>query len=284
LEEFFTDEDVEDIALDHITQIRALEEDEATRVMKSYRRVRQDLRDRLDALSSKGMDATFTAQKLRGALLQVDLALKEMKGNLLDGMDGASQSAAEMGVGHLIKEIEKWNKKFSGAVQPINLNVVATATKATNFLFNQREASLDRYNGFIRAQFARTLADATIEQSSMGEIVSRMGQFFLGEEWRLHQIVRTELHSVYSQGKMRGLLDLWDEGDGPIPDLKKTLFHPMDNRTGKDSIRLNRHNPIVPIDEPFVEDSTGKVLTYMAPPNRPNDRAILIPYRDSWEK
>lgn len=80
------------------------------------------------------------------------------------------------------------------------------------------------------------------------------------------------------------MLDLWDEGDGEIPDLKKTLFHPMDNRTGKDSKRLSQNNPIVPINEPFIEYSTGKKLEYMAPPNRPNDRAILIPYRDEWKK
>ena len=56
----------------------------------------------------------------------------------------------------------------------------------------------------------------------------------------------------------------------------------MDKRTGEDSKILARNNPIVPIDEPFVENSTGKELVYMHPPNRPNDRAIMIPYRDSW--
>lgn len=284
MEEFFTDDEVEDIAVNHIEAVQKLEEAESARLMKSYRRVRQELRDRLDAMSSKGLDGTFTAQKMRGAMVQVDLALKTMTEDLNEGMTSASEESALLGVEHLIKELEKWNKHFTGAVIPINVNAAAIATKATNFLFNQRESSLRQYSDIIRGQFSRTLADATIEQITFGEIVSRMGAFFLGEEWRLHRIVRTELHNIYSQGKIRGMLDLWDEGSGEIPDLKKTLFHPMDNRTGKDSKRLNANNPIVPIDEPFVEDSTGKTLTYMAPPNRPNDRAILIPYREEWKK
>lgn len=284
MEFFFGDEDVQDIADNHLEAIGDLEERESKRVMKTYRRVRQDLRDRLDALSGSGKDDTFTAQRLRGAMMQVDLALAEMTKDLNDDMNTSSEEAAGVGVEHLIKEISKWNKKFTGAVIPINLNAVEIATKTSNFLFNQRESSLLSYSNYIRGQFARTLTDATVEQASFGDIVTRMGRFFLGEEWRLQRIVRTELHNVYSKGKMNGMLDLWGEGEGEIPDLKKTLFHPMDHRTGKDSRRLAQNNPIVPIDEPFVETSTGKELIYMAPPNRPNDRAILIPFRDEWKK
>lgn len=279
MEEFFTDPQVEEIALDHIEAIQSLSEKESARVVKAYRRVRQDLRDRLDVLGS----GTFTAQKTRGAMMQVDLALEKMASDVNDEMDSSSLNASTMGIENLIKEIEKWNKKFTGAVLPINMNVVAVATDVSELLFNKRDASLRAYNESIRGQMANAIADATIAQSTMSELVSNIGRFFLGEEWRIDRIVRTELHNVYNKGKIRGMTDLWGNGDGEIPDLKKTLFHPMDNRTGKDSIILNRNNPIVPIDEPFVETSTGKRLEYMAPPNRPNDRAILIPFRDEWK-
>lgn len=279
MEEFFTDPQVEEIALDHIEAIQSLSEKESERVVKAYRRVRQDLRDRLDVLGS----GTFTAQKTRGAMMQVDLALEKMASDVNDEMDSSSLNASTMGIENLIKEIEKWNKKFTGAVLPINMNVVAVATDVSEMLFNKREASLRAYNESIRSQMANAIADATIAQSTMSELVSNIGRFFLGEEWRIDRIVRTELHNVYNKGKIRGMTDLWGNGEGEIPDLKKTLFHPMDSRTGKDSIWLNKHNPIVPIDEPFVETSTGKRLEYMAPPNRPNDRAILIPFRDEWK-
>lgn len=277
MEDFFNDPEVEDLALTHIEQVLSLSEKESKRVIKSYKRVRQDLRDRLDAMSS----GTFTAQKTRGALLQVELALEAMSSDVNNEMNSASLDSASLGVENLIKEIEKWNKKFTGALIPINLNVVKVATDTSEFLFNQRDASLKAYNASIRARMAQAISDSAIQEISMGDLVSNIGKFFLGEEWRIERLVRTELHNVYNKGKINGMFDL---RDGDIPDLKKTLFHPMDGRTGDDSKRLNAKNPIVNIDEPFIEYSTGRKLEYMAPPNRPNDRAILIPYRGEWKK
>lgn len=277
MEDFFNDPEVEDLALNHIEGILSLSEKESKRVIKSYKRVRQDLRDRLDAMSS----GTFTAQKTRGALLQVEMALDAMSKGVNDEMSSASMDSASLGVENLIKEIEKWNKKFTGALIPINLNVVKVATDTSEFLFNQRDASLKAYNASIRARMAQAISDSAIQEISMGDLISNIGKFFLGEEWRIERLVRTELHNVYNKGKINGMFDLVD---GDIPDLKKTLFHPMDGRTGDDSKRLNAKNPIVNIDEPFIEYSTGRKLEYMAPPNRPNDRAILIPYRGEWKK
>lgn len=275
---FFEDNDVEETALNHIEKIRALEDREAEKILKVYKRVRQELRDRLTYLQQ----GTFTAQKLQGALLQIELAIQQMNKNLKADMGDSSQIVAEKGIQDLIREIEKWNKTFKGGVIPININAVESATDTKNFLFNRYEVSIQSYGELLRARMAQGLTDSVVAQSTVSETMDRVGKTFMGEEWKLQQIVRTELHNVYNLGKLNGMSDLWDEGSGTIPDLKKTLFHPMDARTGDDSKKLARKNPIVPVDEPFVEYSTGKRLEYMAPPNRPNDRAILIPYREAW--
>lgn len=109
----------------------------------------------------------------------------------------------------------------------------------------------------------------------MGDV----GKFFLGEEWKLTRIVRTEMHGMYNYSKMNGMSELQEQR---LPDLMKTLMHPLDKRTGKDSKALAQENPIIPIDEPFKFKWNGKTRTFMAPPDRPNDRAILVPYRESW--
>lgn len=276
---FFTDSEVEDVAQSHIESVRSLEDREARKILKTYSRVRQELRDRLD----QAEPGTFTAQKLQGTLLQVQLAIAEMNRNLLKDFGSSAIDTGVMGVENLIKELNKFNKKFSGSVVPINLDAAVIASDNKNLLFNQYETSINSYGEILRARMARGLTESVIAQDNMSDVVTRVGKTFLGEEWKLQQIVRTELHSVYNQGKLGGMSDLWDEGKGDIPDLKKTLFHPMDSRTGKDSIRLSKNNPIVPVDEPFIEYSTGKRLEYMCPPNRPNDRSILIPYRESWK-
>ena len=162
--------------------------------------------------------------------------------------------------------------------------MVEAAAKTQKFLFNQYDASIDAYNSMLRAKMAQSLTESVVAQDTTGDVIQRLGQVFQGEQWKLEQITRTELHGVYARGKLSGMQELWNEGEGTIPDLKKTLFHPMDKRTGKDSIWLNKNNLIVPVDEPFRYKWNGVERVYMAPPDRPNDRSILIPYRDSWQK
>jgi hypothetical protein len=273
--DFFEESDVIDLAHAHIEKVQSLEDNEAERILKLYRNARTKLRDRLDALPA----GTFSAQQVRSTLVQVDAAIAQMTGILGDEMGSASEVLAKAGVTHLVEEFKKWNKVFKGAAVPIDLDAVKIASDTSNFLFNKYEASLRSYGEGLRATFASEITEGAIAEDSTSSIVHRLGQLFLGEEWKLHRIVRTELHNVYNIGKINGMKELVDTS---VPDLKKTLFHPMDSRTGKDSIRLAQNNPIVDVDEPFVENSTGKKLVYMAPPNRPNDRAILIPYRESW--
>lgn len=276
MDSFFDNERVSQIAENHILAIGKLEQEESERIIAQYKKIRQELRDRLDTLPQD----KFTAQRLRGVLIQVESAINAMGNVMLKNLSDSSMTASQLGVDHLINELNLYNEEFTGAVVPISVNTVAIATDNSNFLFNQYETSISAYNEALRAIFAQGLTNAAIEQISMSEVVSRLSKSFLGEEWKLHRLVRTELHNIYNKGKLLGLDEIQDKD---MPDLKKTLFHPMDKRTGDDSKRLSQKNPIVPINQPFVENSTGKRLSYMAPPNRPNDRAILIPYRDAWE-
>lgn len=274
---FFEDPEVVELAQSHAEKAGKLEESEMRRILKLYREVRQDLRDRLDVIP-KG---TFTEQQMRGSLMQVEAALNRMQEVLRGEMQDGTETAAASGLDQLISEISRWNKRFTGAVIPIDLDAVRVASDTSNFLFNKHEASLTAYSEDLRSSFAYELSNAVVAGVQTSEAVQRMGQLFLGEEWKLQRLVRTELHNAFNLGKINGMFDLQEE---QIPDLMKTLFHPMDQRTGKDSKRLAQNNPIVPVDQEFVEDSTGKVRRYMAPPNRPNDRSILIPYRRAWEK
>lgn len=276
-EEFFLDEEVQDLAETHVGQLLKLENSEAERILRAYKRARQDLRDRLEAAPP----GTFTEQQMRGTLFQVEQGIVELSRILKREMSASSLETAQLGIEHLARELSKWNKEFQGAAVPINVNAVAIATDTQNFLINRYETSISSYSEMLRQRIAFGLTDAALQQMPMSEVITKLSKTFMGEEWKLQQITRTELHNVYSTGKLNGMRDL---RDSQMPDLMKTLWHPMDSRTGEDSKRLNRNNPIVPVDEPFVEDSTGKTLTYMAPPNRPNDRAILIPFRESWSQ
>ena len=58
----------------------------------------------------------------------------------------------------------------------------------------------------------------------------------------------------------------------------KTTYPVKDNRTGDDSWYYYDQHQIVPIDEPFRYVWEGKERVFMTPPDRWNDRSILIPY------
>lgn len=277
-DEFLEQSDVEAVAESHVERILQLEKAEADRIMKVYRRIRQDLRDRLDTLPR----GSFTAQQLGGVLAQVDAAINAMSGSLRSEMDSSAQAAAEKGVEDLIDELERFEAVFTGAVVPINLDAIVVATDTKNFLFNRYESSMSSYNQMLRSRFAAGLTQAAVEQVSVSEIVQRVGQTFMGEEWKIQQIVRTELHNIYGLGKLNSMRELWGEGDGDIPDLKKALYHPKDSRTSKDSLYADSLDLIVPVDEPFIYKWKGDTRRFMSPPDRPNDRSILIPYRESW--
>lgn len=274
--DFFDTVDDMGIVENHIQAVQKLEESQARVLLARYKEVRQELRDRLDRVRGE----TFTAQQMRGVLAQVDGAISAMNSGLKGDMSEAAQVAALRGVENLTTEIQKFSQKFEGAVVPINLNAQLIASDTRNFLINNYESSLDAYSEDLRSQLTSNLTVAALQEMPYSDVVQRLGQFFQGEEWKLERIARTELHHVYNLGKMTGMTETRDQGY--IPDLKKALFHPMDSRTGSDSKYASKLNLVVPIEEPFRYKWKGQWREFMVPPDRPNDRAILVPYRDAW--
>jgi hypothetical protein len=275
MSDFFAKVDDLGIVESHIQRVQRLEESKSKKLLSRYREVRQELRDRLDRLP----EDSFSAQQLRGILAQIDGALSAMSTSLFTGLKDAARELALFGIEDQITEIKKFSQVFEGAVVGININAQVIASDTQNFLLNRYEASIDAYTEDVRASLITTLSNESLMGSPVSKIVKSMGAFFQGEEWKLQRIARTELHNVYNLGKMNGMAETRDQ---VLPDLKKTLVHPMDSRTGRDSKYAASLNLIAEIDEPFEYRWRGEVRRYMAPPDRPNDRSILVPYRQSW--
>jgi hypothetical protein len=275
MDQFHFDPEVQEVAQLHIEKVAKLEESEARKLLKKYREVRQELRDRLDTLPRE----TFSAQHVRSVLVQVNMAIDAMTERLKGSMGDSAPVMAEAGVEHLVKELNHFNKKFTGSVIPIKVDAVAASLDTSNFLFEKYDSSWEAFGTTFKSRAADVITNALIEQTSVSEIVQRLGKGFAGYEWELHRIARTELHNVYNVGKLRTMGDL---AEGSIPDLFKTLMHPMDSRTAEDSKLAAKLHLIVPVDEPFEYEWEGKLRSFMAPPDRPNDRAILVPYREEW--
>lgn len=260
----------------HVKEIERLEEKKAVSILKQYKEARNALRDRLDTVEAD----TFTAQHLRGVLMQVEQTIFDMSYRLEGGMDNAAQEVAIKGVEHLYDEYSKFDEEFMESTSPINVDQVVIAEDTTNLLANQYESSIKAYSEGVRSQIAMGLTQAAIQELSYSEVIKNLSSFFTKEEWKLHRIVRTELSNVYNLSKMNTMQNLVDTGQAPK--LKKTLFNPMDARTAPDSKYVESLHLIVDIDKPFVYTYKGKKFSRMGPPFRPNDRAVLIPYQENW--
>lgn len=278
---FFTDPTVTDLVQGTIESVDGLEETQQKKLLKIFRKVRQELMDRLLTIP----EGTFTEQQLNLTLVQVDAAIQAINRDLKTGMIDSSSILAEEGISSLVKEVETLSKHFEGSKIPLNVRAIAAATDPNAYLINKYQASLDAYSADLRSQITsnivQSMAMRDTQERTVSRLVSNVGRFFIGEEWKLNRIVRTELHNVYNFSKMQGMASVQDT---TIPDLKKALMHPMDNRTGEDSKELAQDNPIVDIDEPFRFKWKGQVRVFLFPPDRPNDRSILVPFREEWGK
>jgi len=276
---FFTDTKVQEVIQANIERVEGLEEKQQEKLLRVFKRVRQQLLDRL--LTAR--PESFTEQQVQVTLVQVEAAIEAIRRDLAGEMVEASEIMSTQGVSDLIEEVEKFSKKFEGSVQPINISAALIATEAQTFLVNKHQASIDAYTTSLRSQITSNIAQSMIArdttQRTIEQLVVDVGRFFQGEEWRLRRIVRTELHNIYNYSKLKAMGRAGDVVDG----LKKTLMHPMDSRTGDDSKALKARNPIVDMDQPFRFKWKGRERVFMFPPDRPNDRSILVPYKKAWD-
>jgi len=289
-DDFFKDTTVRDLLLGTIEKVDSLTETEQRKLLSTFRRVRRDLQDRLLTIP----EGTFTQTQLNVTLIQIQAAIQAIKLDLKDQLKNSSQVLADRGIVDLEKEIKVFSKKFEGVEQPLNIDRILIAERASNFLVNKHEASIDAYGESLRSQITSSIVQSMALRNNTERTVSRMvqsiGKFFIGEEWKINRIARTELSNIYNFSKLNTLETVQEEF---VPDIMKSLMHPMDSRTGDDSKQLANENPIVAINKPFVFEYTrtlksGEVKTerreFLFPPDRPNDRSILVPYRKAWGK
>lgn len=283
---FFEDVDAIGIAELNAKRILEMEDEEGERVIETFRNVRTELRQRLAKWNGSRLRERFTAQRLRGTLLQIEEALAAWEGPLAEAMTGSAERASIFSIESLQDELRAYDQFYLGATVPINLDAMRIASEQHNLLINQYSVSFLKWTDQTRGMIQQGLIEALAREDTNEQVIARLLKHFLGYEWQLRRIVRTEMHSIYNTSKIRGM----QEARGRfMPDLMKCLFHPMDHRTAEDSKLLAKMNPIIPINKPFrytyMPGGSKKQYyrEFMAPPDRPNDRAVLIPYRASWQ-
>ena len=273
---FFEDIDGMKVLERNSMRIEGLEIRQTKKLIKIFNIGLKDLRERIiDAPSN-----TFTQARMKTTIIQIEEALNVLKRSTRSQLQLSFDLFSDDGIENAAQEINALEKLFTGIASPISIDKVLESTKKQNFLFNQFESSVDAYSVDLRNRFQHILGQGILQKKTLSQVVADLHQESNLSEWRLARIARTELHQIYNVSKMNGFRTIKKDY---FPDLKKTLYHPMDSRTGEDSKTLAKENPVVDLDAPFVFKYNGQERKFQTPPDRPNDRAILIPYRDTYD-
>lgn len=255
-----------------------------------YADSRLELEEKLRRLVRAGRGQTFESQHLRQVLIQVSDAARALEGKLVDHMQSTGRLAGGLAprhLTHMVGTLEQQYGRMTPVIQATQAAVVrGVYPKIAPTLLDRYKQSAKYYGpqavGAIRNGLARSIIQGDTVDEAIDRVVGADG-LFERQRWRADRIVRTEMSWSYGVVNQRSMLELRPA----VPRMQKRLVTTFDVRTGEDSEELNGQT--VPVDQPFVwhvKDShgapTGKVVRYMQPPNRPNDREVVIPWIDGW--
>ena len=255
--------------------------------------------DLVQRLATMRPTSTFTRANLETALIHVRATLKDLRAGIKQTVVDGAKPAAEYATQGTINYLNGMEQSFKGvATQPLALDEAAmfeqSVVGARSSILRRLGSSgtgapgaaaaevpakmgiLDRYGLNVIGDFEQTLTTGVLGRKSWDEVKADLiGQspFLQGKPafWA-ERIVRTEMMGAYNRAS-------WEsnrEADDQLGDMVKILSATFDDRTAADSYAV--HGQIRYPDEAF-ESWFG---LYQHPPNRPNDREIVVPHRISW--
>lgn len=272
----------------HRRQLQGLVERRGVgKLRKLYAEAQAEVQRKLDALVRRGRGDTFTAHHYRMVLGQVHDGVAMIQRAMDEHLGRESRTAGLLAHRHLVKEIKTGSQAFSGHTPVLRAEQAGVAEG----LYDQHRPSLlRRYQSSVRLYSAPTvravehqMALSLTSGETVREATDRVQDAIGDERWRAERIVRTEMAYSYGVVKQASMEAVAVE----VPRMQKRLVATWDDRIGDDSKQLDGQT--VDVSQPFVwqvKDAkgapTGRTVRYMQPPNRPNDREVVIPWRPEW--
>ena len=195
--------------------------------------------------------------------------------------------------GDVISTLSQFMRKAEGTPSSLENE------RAAQRLLASREAGLEAQVqqivahelGQIRATVTQRIALMVQKGTPVSEASAIIQGAIDAEFWRVERAARTHISHVFNQAMTdairllaatdKNLYMRWTEH------IDDASWMPTDNRVANDSKLLHGQvtrpggNFVMPRDESVPGSMWGK--TWTAPPNRPNDRAILLPWKAKYK-
>lgn len=283
------------IVLDQQAQLKRLVTSAGVAPIRAmYEDMLEQLVSRLKLTTSE----TFTHQQLTGLVAQVQLGLARLQRPVNDAFAGATDVIGVDSARRALENAARLEHRFAGAVMPLPLLEIGglrgLVQGRTSSLLRVNERSMARFGAGLTGRIEAELASSLSMGENYTQAIDRVQGVGELEWWRAERIARTEL-SFAASTSARGALeeqaveldgDLWMRWSEHVSDDGV----PLDDRVGVDSEALN--GQVAPPGGMFTQPPTspgGEAVSvslvgqqWSSPPSRPNDRAVLIPWRSSW--
>lgn len=227
--------------------------------------IASDLRDEIERQLKRLAPGRFTTQQTRVVLARVR-ALVELLGaefgqRIGDEIEALGKVAAKIGRDGLLQQLQAWSADHG-----------LPTTDRTRLARDLLDPGLVEYYDEVRrsygAEFVQKMRMALVRGTIANETVAQTAERLAGvldiSAGRAETIVRTEQSFAMHRRQMEDTRAL-DMG------LAKQLVTTFDDRTGSDSKFVD--GQVRELDRPF-KDNEGR--TYQHPPNRPNDREVMV--------
>lgn len=249
-----------------------------TDAVGEYDDVRADMEDLVRRASPKGKTLTRTEKiALAAAMLALGHELAERLSQSLHKTVFEARADALRATGQFVFHYENRPPRM---LRPAEFGrVLQQNTQAVRQMITQQTvATTGAVIGKVRA---------AIQAHKEGDPVRAISQVTDQGESAIVRLAATEGAIAYNEAIVDGIHALSNE----FPDLmmrwtehvSDATWRPTDKKTAADSIAL--HGQVAGPGEPFTMPLGGPMFPggqWYSPPNRPHDRAILVPWRKAW--
>jgi hypothetical protein len=255
---------------------RAVAELGADALARQLRIVAKALRVWLRGLA-QASGLVWTANAAREAMARLRAMLARLTAQLTKALGEGLTAAAARSMADAARFFEVGDLVYLGKARPLQ-QPQATAKQIGTAREGIYVASLGRF-GAALLHAAEAAAVATVllgrpRRVGVDAIALAIRREAASRAYELRRIAETETSAAYNAATMQVLL----AQDVPEDRMLKRLVASFDSRTGRDSVML--HGQVRPVRETFFDGVNGHF--FMAPPNRPNDRELMVGQRSSW--
>lgn len=239
-------------------------------------------------------EGSFTRNQMEVGLRQIREVLRDVVQKLGEEIPGQAQTAAGEAGADVARYLDAAERGFTGINQPLALDEAAMSDAALagskasvvrRLMVEHPDGRgggiLQRYGFSVAEQFEKTLQRAVMTRKPFDEVraelVDKSPFLQKSPQFWAERLARTEMMAAYNRGGHAAMQRAQDE----LGDMVRILVAHFDDRTGADS--YNVHGEVRRMNEPFeYVNGKGEHEHFLTPPNRPNDREIVVAHRMSW--